>query len=59
MRHISRLQLLVHPVNRRTRMSHIAHRLLLPHTGPRQPKHAAYNAETATLGLTAEQVGVF
>lgn len=27
--------------------------------GHRQPKHAAYNAETATLGLTAEQIGTF
>jgi hypothetical protein len=25
----------------------------------RQPKHAAYNAETATLGLTADQIGKF
>jgi len=27
--------------------------------GTRQPKHPAYNAETATLGLTAEQIGTF
>ena len=27
--------------------------------GQRQPKHAAYNAETATLGLTGDQIGKF
>lgn len=27
--------------------------------GQRQPKHAAYDAETATLGLTADQIGKF
>jgi hypothetical protein len=27
--------------------------------GTRQPKHAAYDAATATLGLTAEQIGTF
>jgi len=27
--------------------------------GQRQPKHAAYDAKTATAGMTAEQIGIF